>query len=58
MSALWQVDKSLVYRMLQDLVLDFQTKGVFECINGDYTKLTHYVVSVVNPLGAINQLFL
>ena len=57
MSAIWQVDKLLAVRMLQDLVIDFHTNGVFECINGEYTKLNHYVVSAVNPLGAVKLFY-
>ncbi len=57
MAALAQVDNTLAVSMLQDLVEDFQTNGIHECIGDEYAKLNHYVVSVVNPLGAARSLF-
>jgi hypothetical protein len=51
--ALMQVDVPLAERMWADLLLDFQAEGICECINVGERKLTHYVVSAVNPLGAI-----
>jgi hypothetical protein len=53
---LYQVDKCMAVTLLQELVNDFKLFGIFECVNVDYEKLNHYVVSVVNPLGAINLL--
>ena len=54
--ALAQIDLALARRMLADLLHDFQENGVCECINVGYRKLEHYVVSAVNPLGALRRL--
>jgi hypothetical protein len=53
--ALCQVDESLADRMLDDLLQDFQDDGICECVNHSYRKLAHYVVSAVNPLGALKR---
>jgi len=53
--ALCQVDESLADRMLDELLQDFRDGGICECINVGYRKLAHYVVSVVNPLGALKR---
>ena len=53
--ALMQVDRPLADRLLADLLEDFQQGGICECINAGYRKLPHYVVSAVNPLGALNR---
>lgn len=53
--ALCQVDDSLVDRLLADLLQDFQEGGICECVNVNYRQLAHYVVSAVNPLGAVRQ---
>ena len=57
MAALDQVQKSMAVKLLQDLVNDFQAVGIYECVNGDYKKLNHYVVSAVNPLGVCKLLY-
>ena len=54
--ALAQIDEPLASRMLDDLMTDFQTHGIFECVNIGYEKLDHYVASVVNPLGALRRI--
>jgi hypothetical protein len=54
--ALAQIDLELARRMLADLVRDFQENGVCECVNVGYRKLEQYVVSAVNPLGALRRL--
>lgn len=46
-----QRNEDLAINMLADLAGSFISEGVFECINGNYTKLPQYVVSAVNPLG-------
>jgi hypothetical protein len=53
--ALCQVEESLADRMLDDLLQDFQGSGICECINVGYRKLAHYVVSAINPLGALRR---
>ena len=50
-----QIDEALADRMLDDLLQDFQDGGICECINVGYRKLAHYVVSAVNPLGALQR---
>ena len=52
LTALYEEDESLAIDLLFDLVNDFKEVGIYECVNGAYTKLNHYVVSAVNPLGA------
>ena len=54
--ALAQIDGPLATRMLDDLLTDFQTHGIFECVNAGYEKLDHYVASAVNPLGALRRI--
>ena len=56
LTALAQIDESLAAQMLDDLMADFQTRGIFECVNIGYEKLDHYVASVVNPLGALRRI--
>ena len=53
--ALIQIDESLADRMLADLLQDFLQGGICECVNVGYRKLAHYVVSAVNPLGALER---
>jgi hypothetical protein len=53
--ALCQVDESLADRMLDGLLQGFRQDGICECINVGYRKLVHYVVSAVNPLGALKR---
>lgn len=38
---------------MDDLLRDFQQGGICECVNVGDRKLEHYVVSAVNPLGAL-----
>ena len=51
--ALRQIDESLAGRMLDDLLCDFKQGGICECVAAGERKLAHYVVSAVNPLGAL-----
>ena len=53
--ALAEDDESLARQMMADLVEDFQQGGICECVNVGYRKLERYVVSVVNPLGALRR---
>jgi len=41
-------DPKLAQKTLQDVIDDFQTNGVNECVNGDYLKVPNYVVSATN----------
>ena len=54
--ALAQIDLPLARQMLGELIQDFRENGICECVNVGYRKLEHYVVSVVNPLGALRRL--
>jgi dienelactone hydrolase len=56
MVALAQEDPELARRMWRELLADFQTHGVCECINHDYRQLPSYVVSATNPLAAAQRL--
>jgi hypothetical protein len=51
--ALCEIDPPLANRMLGDLLRDFREGGICECVSPDDRKLEHYVVSAVNPLGAL-----
>jgi len=46
----------LAARLVQALIADYRRRGAHECINVGYEKLMDYVVSVVNPLGALRGL--
>lgn len=54
--ALACVDQELAYQLFIDLFRYFDRQGVFECVNGPYKKLVHYVVSVANVYGALCKL--
>jgi hypothetical protein len=56
MFALAQQDPEFGRRMWRELLADFQTQGVCECINRDYRQLPSYVVSATNPLAAAQRL--
>jgi len=43
-------------QIFTELLQSFQTAGIFECINRDYQKIQHYVVSVTNPLGTAEKI--
>lgn len=53
--ALCRIDEPLADRMLHDLIQDFQDGDICECVNAGYRKLAHFVVSAVNPLGALKR---
>lgn len=42
--------------MLTDLVTDFKTNGIWECVgDGGYCKVEHYVATITNPRGALRR---
>ncbi len=43
-------------RLLNDLVEDYQQRGIHEWVNGYKTRLPHYVASIANPLAAIRDM--
>jgi len=51
--ALFEKHPELSRTIMTDLIADYQQHSAHECINNDYAKIKNYVVSVVNPLGAI-----
>jgi len=54
--ALAELGPELARALALDLIEDFQTAGICECINpAGYRKLEHYVVSAVNPLPAVRR---
>ena len=46
----------LAARLVRALITDYKRRGAYECINLNYEKLKDYVVSVVNPRGALRRL--
>jgi hypothetical protein len=53
--ALRPVRPDLAERLLEELVTDLRTNGIYECVNGEYRKLESYVVSATNILGALKR---
>ncbi len=51
-----QIDLALARRTAEDLIADFRQNGIYECVNEDYSKLEHYVVSATNAWGALRRL--
>lgn len=41
-------DPKLAQDMLLAVIEDFQTKGINECVNGEYLKVPNFVVSATN----------
>jgi dienelactone hydrolase len=54
--ALAQTEPTLARRLWHELLADFQTRGVCECIHGEYRQLPSYVASATNPLAAARRL--
>ncbi|MFH1737443.1 MAG: hypothetical protein ABIH23_00445 [bacterium] len=42
--------------MFNDLVDYYQTNAIYECVNGEYRQLPHYVASATNPYGIVRDL--
>lgn len=49
------VEPELAHKTLLDVVSYFKNQGVFECVNGSYQKLNHFVVSAANTYGAAKR---
>ena len=47
----------LARQMFRDLVVDFRTGGICECVNEGFRQLESYVDSATNPLGAARKLW-
>jgi hypothetical protein len=54
--ALAQVDRDLATRTIDDLITDFRTGGICECVGPNYRQLPDYVASGTNALGGIRRL--
>lgn len=54
--ALHRRDPDLARQLWADLMADFQSGGVCECVNEGYRQLPSYVVSATNPLAAARRL--
>jgi len=48
-----QRDPSFAEQMLDELLADFETDGICECINKGYRKLPQFVVSATNARGGL-----
>ena len=46
-------DPAFAEQMLEELLLDFETDGICECINEGYRKLPQFVVSATNARGGL-----
>lgn len=53
--ALAQQHPQLSQRIFKELIQDYRTHGPHECCNRGYRQLNNYVVSVLNPLGALQR---
>lgn len=59
MQALKKTNPESAEQLFADLIADFRTHGIFECVNeNNYRQLDTYVVSATNPLGAIRKMSL
>ena len=47
----------LARRMFADLVEDFRSGGIYECVNAGYRNLERYVNSATNPRGAARKIW-
>ena len=55
--AVHPADPALAERVLEEAAAYFEEQGIFECVNGPYRKLNHFVVSAANTYGAAKRLF-
>lgn len=55
--AVHPADSALAERVLEEAAAYFEEQGIFECVNGPYQKLNHFVVSAANTYGAAKRLF-
>ncbi len=57
MSVLNGRDPALAKRMFTELIGDFRSGGICECVTAGARKLESYVASATNPLGAAREIF-
>lgn len=55
-TALAEQHPIIAEKIWEDLVMDYQTRGIHEWVNGETVRLPHYVASVTNPLASVRQL--
>lgn len=55
--AIHPINSQLAERTFNELIEDFKTHGVYECIHPEYRQLESYVVSACNPLGSARVLW-
>jgi hypothetical protein len=53
--ALAQRNPAFARDIYNDLIGDFKSRGIYECVNEGYAKLETYVNSATNPLGAARR---
>ncbi|HPI72028.1 MAG TPA: hypothetical protein PK843_00365 [bacterium] len=53
--ALAEQHPQLSQRIFEEMIEDYRTHGPHECCNRGYRQLNNYVVSVLNPLGALRR---
>lgn len=56
MYALARKDPALARPLWEDLIADFRSGGICECVNEGYRQLPSYVASATNPLAAVRRL--
>lgn len=54
--ALYENHPELSRLIFNDLLHYYKSEGIYECVNVDYQKIKHYVVSATNPLGALQKI--
>lgn len=57
MQAIHPLNPQLAERTFNELIEDFKTHGVHECIHPEYRQLESYVVSACNPLGSARAIW-
>ncbi|MGQ9879260.1 MAG: hypothetical protein ACUVSV_00145 [Armatimonadota bacterium] len=55
--AIHPLNAELAERTFNELIEDFKTHGVHECIHPEYRQLESYVVSACNPLGSARAIW-
>jgi hypothetical protein len=56
LEALARTNPEKARTMFDEMITDFRSRGICECINVDHRQLDSYVVSATNPLGAARRL--
>ena len=48
-------DLDLAVRMVHEVIADYRTRGITECVHGDYHNVREYVVSATNVYGLVRE---